>query len=301
MAAAAAAAQPMASNSLADTVGQFNGGYYKIDHRDTNSVLWVTLQPNIPFYAQPGAMVSMSPEVTLKGKFKFSFKKMFTGGEMAQSTYTGPGEILLAPPIWGDIVPIELDGRTQWNVGKDGYLAMSHGVVKETKSQGLGKAMFSGEGLFVHRVSGVGVIFVTSLGAIVQRHLRQGEQWIVDNGHLVAWNCPYTIERAGGGIMSGMHAGEGLVCRFTGPGTVYIQTRNPEALSEWIASHASTSNSDGKLATESAPPGMNSITNTVGMRPSKNQISPPIDSSHVQQNSCHQLGCTADHSGKPHE
>ncbi|CAF3299057.1 unnamed protein product [Rotaria socialis] len=59
--------------------------------------------------------------------------------------------------------------------------------------------------------------------------------------------------------------------------------------------------SDGKLATESAPPGMNSITNTVGMRPSKNQISSPIDLSHVQQNSCHELGCTADHSGKPHE
>ncbi|CAF3401423.1 unnamed protein product [Rotaria socialis] len=53
--------------------------------------------------------------------------------------------------------------------------------------------------------------------------------------------------------------------------------------------------SDGKLATESAPPGMNSITNTVGMRPSKNQISSPIDLSHVQQNSCHELGCTADH------
>lgn len=100
---------------------------------------------------------------------------------------------------------------------------MTHGVVKETKSQGLGKAMFSGEGLFVHRVSGTGVIFVSSLGAIVQRQLRQGEQWIVDNGHLVAWNCTYSIERSGGGIMSGMHAGEGLVCRFTGPGTVFIQ------------------------------------------------------------------------------
>jgi uncharacterized protein (AIM24 family) len=126
----------------------------------------------------------------------------------------------------GDIVPIQLDGRTQWNVGKGGFLAMTDGVVKETKSQGFGKAMFSGEGLFVHRISGVGTLFVTSLGAIVQRQLRQGEQWIVDNGHLVAWTCPYTIERAGGGIMSGMHAGEGLVCRFTGPGIVYIQVNN---------------------------------------------------------------------------
>ena len=91
---------PSSLNSLADTVGQFNGGYYKIDHRDTNALLSITLQPNAPFYAQPGAMVAMSPEVTLKGKFKFSFKKMFTGGDMAISTYTGPGEVLLAPPIW---------------------------------------------------------------------------------------------------------------------------------------------------------------------------------------------------------
>ena len=99
-----ATSQPATSGTLTDTVGQFDGGYYKIDHRDTNAVLSITLQPNVPFYSQPGAMVAMSPEVTLKGKFKFSFKKMFTGGEMSVSTYTGPGEILLAPPIWYDIL-----------------------------------------------------------------------------------------------------------------------------------------------------------------------------------------------------
>ncbi len=123
----------------------------------------------------------------------------------------------------GDIAPIYLDGSVQWNVGKGGFLAMTDGVIKETKSQGFGKGMFSGEGFFIDRISGVGILFVASLGAIVQRNLKQGEQWIVDNGHLVAWNCPYTIERSGGGLMSGMHAGEGLVCRFTGPGTIFIQ------------------------------------------------------------------------------
>ncbi|UJR29252.1 hypothetical protein I4U23_010466 [Adineta vaga] len=232
-----ATSQQISSSSLGDLIGQFNGCSYKIDHRDTNTLLSVTLSSNGVFYAQPGAMVAMSPQVTLKGKFKFSFKKMFTGGEMSQSTYTGPGEILFAPPIWGDIVPIYLDGNIQWNVGRGGFLAMTEGVIKETKSQGLGKGMFSGEGLFVNRISGVGILFVTSLGAIIQRNLKDGEQWIVDNGHLVAWNCPYSIERSGGGIMSGMHAGEGLVCRFTGPGTVFIQTRNPEALSAWIAGY----------------------------------------------------------------
>jgi uncharacterized protein (AIM24 family) len=86
--------------SLSDLTGEFLGGYYKIDHRDTNTLLSVTLKPNEQFYAQPGAMVAMTPDVKLKGKLKFSFKKMITGGEMAQSIYTGPGEILFAPPIW---------------------------------------------------------------------------------------------------------------------------------------------------------------------------------------------------------
>ena len=44
------------------------------------------------------------------------------------------------------------------------------------------------------------------------------------------------INAAGGGFFSGMHTGEGLVCRFTGPGDIYIQTRNPESLGQWIAS-----------------------------------------------------------------
>ena len=95
-----ASSQQVSLGSLADVSGQFQGGSFKIDHRDTNTVLSVTLSANAMFYAQPGAMVAMTPQVTLKGKFKFSFKKMLTGGEMSQATYTGPGEILFAPPIW---------------------------------------------------------------------------------------------------------------------------------------------------------------------------------------------------------
>lgn len=54
-----------------------------------------------------------------------------------------------------------------------------------------------------------------------------GEKYIVDNGHLVAWNTKYVMERvASGGIISGFASNEGLVCKFTGPGTVFIQTRN---------------------------------------------------------------------------
>lgn len=49
--------------------------------------------------------------------------------------------MLLAPEIWGDIVPIVLDGRTQWSFGRDAFLACTKEVVRNTKSQGVGKAL----------------------------------------------------------------------------------------------------------------------------------------------------------------
>ena len=66
---------------------------------------------------------------------------------------------------------------------------------------------------------------------MVPQQLGEKEEYIVDNGHLVAWSCKYIMERvASGGIFSNLAAGEGLVCRFTGPGSVYLQTRNPQAM-----------------------------------------------------------------------
>jgi hypothetical protein len=59
--------------------------------------------------------------------------------------------------------------------------------------------------------------------------------------------------------------------------------------------------SDGKLATESAPAGMNSITNTVGMHPSTTETSPPMVQSNIPRGGCDHPGCTTEHSGKPHE
>ncbi len=59
--------------------------------------------------------------------------------------------------------------------------------------------------------------------------------------------------------------------------------------------------SDGKLVTETSVAGMNSITNTVGMHPSTDATSPPINSSNLQRGSCDHPGCTTEHSGKTHE
>ncbi|OBW68557.1 MAG: Isocitrate lyase [Aureobasidium pullulans] len=224
------------AGATVDDVGTFNGGSYRISHRDTNTILTLQLAMGCPLSVRPGAMIAMSPTMTLQGAIKFSFKKLVAGGHMAQATYTGPGELLLAPPSLGDITNIRLTGGETWNVGKDAFLASTQGVVKDYKAQGLTKAMFSGEGFFVYKVSGIGIMWISSLGAIIRKDLQVGEKYIIDNGHLVAWNAKYVLERiASGGIISNLSASEGLVCKFTGPGTVFMQTRNPVEFATWLS------------------------------------------------------------------
>jgi hypothetical protein len=116
-----------------------------------------------------GAMIAMSTTMTLKGSVKFSMKKLLAGGEMMTSTYTGPGELLLAPTFLGDVSLIRLNGSEQWSVGKDAFLAATQGVVKDFKRQGISKTMFSGEGLYVYKISGTGIMWIQSFGAILKK------------------------------------------------------------------------------------------------------------------------------------
>lgn len=146
--------------------GQFPGGSYSVTHRDTNAILNVTLQQGATVRSKSGAMVHMSGNVQLTGKVKFSMKKLFTGGEMSESTYAGPGRVALAPTLFGDIITLHVDGRTPWVIGKDAFIACTSEVTKETKSQGLSKTLFSGEDLFVYRVGGQGIMWLTSFGAV---------------------------------------------------------------------------------------------------------------------------------------
>ncbi|KAL2800814.1 tryptophan RNA-binding attenuator protein-like domain-containing protein [Aspergillus keveii] len=224
-----------ATSTAGDDVGTFNGGSYRVSHRDTNSLLTLQLAVGCPLQVKPGVMIGMSPSMTLKGTLSFGWMKFLAGGEMAMSTYTGPGELLIAPTLLGDITVLRLSEGQEWKVGRDGFLAATSGISHDHKTQGLAKTFFSGEGLFVYRFWGNGLLWIQSFGAILKKDLADGESYFVNNGHLVAWNCKYKLERvASGGIISNMSAGEGLACKFTGPGTVYLQTRNVAAFAMQI-------------------------------------------------------------------
>jgi uncharacterized protein (AIM24 family) len=58
--------------------------------------------------------------------------------------------------------------------------------------------------------------------------LRPGERYVVDTGHLVAWegHMQYSLRKAASGFFKSFLSGEGMVAEFTGPGEILIQTRN---------------------------------------------------------------------------
>jgi uncharacterized protein (TIGR00266 family) len=193
----------------------------------------IDLQPEQAISAESGAMVSMSANVELNSQLKggvFGALKRAVGGESAfVSTFTArgkAGEVTLAPGAPGDIYGIEMANQT-FHVQSSSYLAGDTSLTVDTKFGGA-KSFFGGEGLFVLQVSGTGLLLVSSFGAIHRKTLAAGEQYVVDTGHLVAWegHMQYSLRKAASGFFKSMLSGEGFVAEFTGPGEILIQTRN---------------------------------------------------------------------------
>ena len=71
------------SSAVQNTTGTYEGVQFVIDHRDSNSILRLTLQPGYTVKGKPGSMVCMDARVQIKGSMKLSFSKMLSGGEMS--------------------------------------------------------------------------------------------------------------------------------------------------------------------------------------------------------------------------
>ncbi|ACV61930.1 protein of unknown function DUF124 [Desulfofarcimen acetoxidans DSM 771] len=216
---------------------------HKILYPGAFPLLEVELQHGESIKAESDAMVSMSDTLDVEGKMDGGIMgglaRMVAGESFFFQTLTakrGPGKALLAPSAPGDIIDVELDGSYSLVVQKDGFFAGSRDLQVSAKMQNLAQGIFSGEGFFVLKVSGQGIVFLSSYGGIHVINLEKGEEVVVDNGHLVAWPeyMSYTVEKASKGWISTFTSGEVAVCRFRGPGPVIIQTRNPKGFGHWI-------------------------------------------------------------------
>ena len=207
-----------------------------ITHRPGNSAAKVSLEAGESITAEGGAMIAMSGHMQVEttthkkdqGSILGALKRLVTGESLFLNHFTpsgGPGEVYFGTALSGDMMEYNLNGPGIMVQGGS-YVASSPSVDMDIQWQGFGKALFSGESMFLIRLSGQGPIILNSFGAVYP--IQVNGEYIVDTGHIVAFEetLNYEVSKAGKSWLSSILGGEGLVCKFRGQGTVWCQSHN---------------------------------------------------------------------------
>lgn len=182
----------------------------------------------------PGEAVQAVADTMIASSFGVTEVQQARGGLRAQgkgvpSVFTAPtdgGWLDLAPTDAGDVYPLELDGRTGWNVAKQAFLARPSTVRVDHGWQAL-QALFGGDGGFLEHYSGTGPLVLACAGPVDAFTIEAGELITVRPPYLLGY--PDTVQcRLRAVDPSGpqsIRTGEGLALDFAGPGTVLVQAR----------------------------------------------------------------------------
>lgn len=203
--------------------------------RPGSSAAKIDLAPGEHFTAEGGAMIAMSPSITLttsthtkkSGGIMKGLKRLITGESFFLNHYAAHeqgGTVWLGATHAGDMMVHELNGESIVVQGGS-YVASTPEIDMDSSWQGF-KSLISKESLFWIKLRGKGTVVLNSFGAIIP--IKVNGEYIVDTGHIVAFeeSLNFTLTKAGKSWMSSFLGGEGLVCKFQGNGTVWIQSHN---------------------------------------------------------------------------
>lgn len=209
---------------------------FKFDCKPDYSFLTVKVPAGKTLKVEASSMASMGSNMKMKTKMAGGFGRIFTGENLFINEFTaenGASEICIAPNYPGDMEHIFLEDGKEIYLQNSSFLACDPKIKMESKFQGLIKGFFSGENLFLIKCSGEGDLWFNSYGGIVQIDVSEG--YIVDTGHIVAFTegLTYQVSKVGG-YKSLFFSGEGLVCKFSGKGKVWIQSHKVSPLLSWV-------------------------------------------------------------------
>jgi uncharacterized protein (TIGR00266 family) len=216
----------------------------QLRHDPAFTVARCVLAPGEPLRVEGGAMLAHSAGVLLESKAHGGVmaglkRSMLGGGSFFVTTYTAPaqgGWVDVAGVLPGDTVSIDVTPDRPFFLRRGSWIANSYGVEVDTQWGGMAN-LFGGEGGFGFRASGQGEALVSIYGAVDIVDLEDGDMITIDTGHVVAYDLSvrFQMRRAvHGRTIQSMKSGEGWVFDFWGPGRVLLQSRNPDAFSQWI-------------------------------------------------------------------
>ena len=215
---------------------------YELKDKPDFSVVHVAFdQAGEALVVESSSMVARDPgiqmQTSMSGGLGSALKRKLLGGEsLFQNTFTAtaPGQTLwLAPAPEGDLEVLELNGQMPIFLNSGAFLAAGSGVKLDTQWGGA-KGFFSGTGFFLLRAEGQGPLFFSSYGGIHAIDVGPAG-YICDTGNIVGFTggLQYQVQKVGG-LKSLFFSGEGLVCRFSGQGRLWVSTRSPASLAAFL-------------------------------------------------------------------
>jgi uncharacterized protein (TIGR00266 family) len=224
------------ARELTATQSSPSGFSYHIDGAPDFAYVTVQIPANEMLKVEASAMATMDTHVSMKTKMRGGLGRLVTGESIFLNEFSAegaPGEVGIAPGAPGDLDHVYLDDETIY-LQNSAYVASTAGIAVETKWQGLTKGFFSGESLFLIRCLGKGDLWFSSYGGII--NIDVDGDYVVDSGNIVAFTegLDYKVSKVGG-YKSLFFSGEGFVCRFSGKGKVWLQTRKVGAFAAWLS------------------------------------------------------------------
>jgi len=215
---------------------------YELLMRPSYSALKCTLNTGEAVQTESGAMLAMDNTAKIEGKMEGGAWKAIKRSVLTSESFfvtsiranQNDTEVYLAPRATGDVEVIDLNNET-YLVQGGSFLACDELIETDAHFSGW-KGFIGGEGIFMIKAMGTGKLFVSSFGGILRKDIPEGKEFTVDNGHIVAFPATtnYRVGKVGTSVWQMVSTGEGLATTFTGPATVFLQTRNLRSFAETL-------------------------------------------------------------------
>ncbi|MGH9291277.1 MAG: AIM24 family protein [Acidimicrobiales bacterium] len=206
----------------------------------TLPVLEMTLEPGEEIISNHGELAWMTANMQMSqtaqtgqgggGGFMAGLKRVVGGGSIFLTRYEasgGEGMVVFAAKMPGRIFPLEVGTPSGYLVHRHGWVCGTPGIVPTIGfQQGLGGALFGGEGFVLQKLEGEGTAWVELSGEISTYDLAPGQSLLVHPGHIGAFSdsVSFQVTRVQGITNRYFGADGHWLVVLSGPGKVWLQS-----------------------------------------------------------------------------
>jgi len=220
-------------------------------HGTTLQVLEVEIEGGETLVAESGRlswMQGVHMHTKASGGLFGALRRVAGGGTLFLTEFTAAGErgnVAFAARFPGQIVELDLAGQ-DYLVHEHGFLCASAGIeISLGFQRSLGAGVFGGTGFVLQKLSGDAKAFVDLSGEVVKRDLADGEELLVQPGHIGMFEGRVGFDiTTVPGVRNLLFGGDGFfLARLRGPGSVWLQSMPLPNLAHVIAHYLPQSGS----------------------------------------------------------